>query len=157
MTEEKRQNIVDNLIPSKWDVGPYDWAILLKNMIATISGVTVTGSDGDPRPTAFQLPWRHRPKRRFGARSTSASGPARVLGNVPPEGQLWLAPRSAPKIELSLRGNLAQNISDCKAFLLKASLTLSKKVHIMRGMNKLPVATRAKILAMLCEGASMRS
>ena len=31
------------------------------------------------------------------------------------------------------------------------------KVHIMRGMNKLPVATRAQILAMLCEGASMRS
>jgi hypothetical protein len=27
----------------------------------------------------------------------------------------------------------------------------------MLGMNKLPIATRAKILAMLCEGASMRS
>jgi lambda repressor-like predicted transcriptional regulator len=27
----------------------------------------------------------------------------------------------------------------------------------MRGMNKLPVAQRAKILSMLCEGASMRS
>ena len=36
-------------------------------------------------------------------------------------------------------------------------LTLSMKVHIMRGMNKLPVAKRAQILSMLCEGASMRS
>jgi IS1 family transposase len=36
-------------------------------------------------------------------------------------------------------------------------LTLSKKVHIMLGMNKLSVAQRAQILAMLCEGASMRS
>jgi len=31
------------------------------------------------------------------------------------------------------------------------------KVHIMRGMNKLDVASRAKIPATLCEGASMRS
>ncbi len=31
------------------------------------------------------------------------------------------------------------------------------KVHIMLGMNKLPLAKRAQILAMLCEGASMRS
>ncbi len=31
------------------------------------------------------------------------------------------------------------------------------KVHIMLGMNKLPIATRAQILSMLCEGASMRS
>lgn len=31
------------------------------------------------------------------------------------------------------------------------------KVHIMLGMNKLPISTRAQILAMLCEGASMRS
>jgi IS1 family transposase len=31
------------------------------------------------------------------------------------------------------------------------------KVHIMFGMNKLPVGTRAQILSMLCEGASMRS
>jgi IS1 family transposase len=31
------------------------------------------------------------------------------------------------------------------------------KVHIMRGMNKLDTKTRAQILAMLCEGASMRS
>ena len=37
------------------------------------------------------------------------------------------------------------------------SLTLSMKVHIMLGMNKLPVAKRAQILSMLCEGASMRS
>jgi len=36
-------------------------------------------------------------------------------------------------------------------------LTLSMKVHIMPSMNKLDVASRAKILAMLCEGASMRS
>ena len=36
-------------------------------------------------------------------------------------------------------------------------LTLSKKVHIMSGMNKLPVAKRVQILAMLCEGVSMRS
>jgi IS1 family transposase/DNA-binding CsgD family transcriptional regulator len=36
-------------------------------------------------------------------------------------------------------------------------LTLSKKVHIKSGMNKLDVASRAQILAMLCEGASMRS
>jgi IS1 family transposase len=31
------------------------------------------------------------------------------------------------------------------------------EVHIMLGMNKLPVAQRAQILSMLCEGASMRS
>jgi IS1 family transposase len=31
------------------------------------------------------------------------------------------------------------------------------KVHIMSGMNKLDIAKRAQILAMLCEGASMRS
>lgn len=31
------------------------------------------------------------------------------------------------------------------------------KAHMMLGMNKLPVATRAQMLAMLCEGASMRS
>lgn len=31
------------------------------------------------------------------------------------------------------------------------------KVHIMRSMNKLPIATRAQMLSMLCEGASMRS
>ena len=31
------------------------------------------------------------------------------------------------------------------------------KVHIMWGMNKLPVSTRAQMLSMLCEGASMRS
>jgi IS1 family transposase/lambda repressor-like predicted transcriptional regulator len=31
------------------------------------------------------------------------------------------------------------------------------KVHIMRGMNKLPSAKRAQILSMLCEGSSMRS
>jgi IS1 family transposase len=31
------------------------------------------------------------------------------------------------------------------------------KVHIMRGMNKLPIATRAQMLSMLCEGTSMRS
>lgn len=31
------------------------------------------------------------------------------------------------------------------------------KVHIMRGMNKLPRAKRVQILAMLCEGSSMRS
>jgi lambda repressor-like predicted transcriptional regulator len=30
-------------------------------------------------------------------------------------------------------------------------------VHITLGMNKLPIAKRAQILAMLCEGASMRS
>jgi hypothetical protein len=31
------------------------------------------------------------------------------------------------------------------------------KVHIMLGMNKLDTETRAQILSMLCEGASMRS
>lgn len=31
------------------------------------------------------------------------------------------------------------------------------KVHIMLGMNKLPVAIRTQMLSMLCEGASMRS
>lgn len=36
-------------------------------------------------------------------------------------------------------------------------LTLSKKVHIIPGMNKLPAAQRAQILSMLCEGSSMRS
>src|SRR3977135_1794299 len=39
----------------------------------------------------------------------------------------------------------------------KTYLTLSMKVHIMLGMNKLPIAQRAQILSMLCEGASMRS
>ena len=36
-------------------------------------------------------------------------------------------------------------------------LTLSKKVHIMRGMNKLPLEKRVQILSMLVEGSSMRS
>ena len=31
------------------------------------------------------------------------------------------------------------------------------KVHIMLGMNKLPISTRVQILSMLCEGSSMRS
>lgn len=31
------------------------------------------------------------------------------------------------------------------------------KVHIMHGMNKLPLAKRAQILTLLCEGSSMRS
>jgi IS1 family transposase len=31
------------------------------------------------------------------------------------------------------------------------------KVHIMRGMNKLPISKRVQILLMLCEGSSMRS
>ena len=31
------------------------------------------------------------------------------------------------------------------------------KVHIMLGMNKLPLAKRAQILTLLCEGVSMRS
>jgi IS1 family transposase len=31
------------------------------------------------------------------------------------------------------------------------------KVHIMSGMNRLPVAKRVQILSMLCEGSSMRS
>src|SRR5579872_5441228 len=31
------------------------------------------------------------------------------------------------------------------------------KVHIMRGMNKLPLETRVRILTMLVEGSSMRS
>lgn len=31
------------------------------------------------------------------------------------------------------------------------------KVHIMHGMNKLPLAKRVQILSMLCEGSSMRS
>lgn len=37
------------------------------------------------------------------------------------------------------------------------SLTLSINVHNISSMNKLPVAQRAQILSMLCEGASMRS
>src|SRR5437667_12271662 len=36
-------------------------------------------------------------------------------------------------------------------------LTLSIKVHMMRAMNKLPLAKRVQILSMLCEGSSMRS
>jgi IS1 family transposase len=36
-------------------------------------------------------------------------------------------------------------------------LTLSIKVHIIRGVNKLSVAKRAQILSMLCEGTSMRA
>src|SRR5438094_8311391 len=31
------------------------------------------------------------------------------------------------------------------------------KVHIIRGMNKLPLAKRAQVLTLLCEGVSMRS
>ena len=36
-------------------------------------------------------------------------------------------------------------------------MTLSIRVHIMPGMNKLPSAKRAQILSMLCEGSSMNS
>jgi IS1 family transposase len=36
-------------------------------------------------------------------------------------------------------------------------LDAKHEVHIMRSMNKLPVAKRVQILAMLCEGSSMRS
>ena len=36
-------------------------------------------------------------------------------------------------------------------------LTLSKKVHIKMSVNKLPLSKRVQILAMLCEGSSMRS
>jgi IS1 family transposase len=36
-------------------------------------------------------------------------------------------------------------------------LTAKQKVHIKIGMNKLPHAKRTQILAMLCEGSSMRS
>lgn len=36
-------------------------------------------------------------------------------------------------------------------------LTVSTKVHIVCGMNKLPAAKRVQILSMLCEGSSMRS
>jgi IS1 family transposase len=36
-------------------------------------------------------------------------------------------------------------------------LTPKQKVHIQNGMNKLPLAKRIQILAMLCEGSSMRS
>src|ERR1700733_13656135 len=38
-------------------------------------------------------------------------------------------------------------------FLLDAK----QKVHIMRGMNKLPLEKRVQILSMLVEGSSMRS
>ena len=44
-----------------------------------------------------------------------------------------------------------------RAGCLQISLTLSKEVHIMRGMNKLPIAKRVQVLSMLCEGSSMRS
>ena len=44
-----------------------------------------------------------------------------------------------------------------KLQVLQMSLTLSKKVHIKIGMNKLPLAKRVQILSMLCEGSSMRS
>jgi len=37
------------------------------------------------------------------------------------------------------------------------SLDAKHKVHIMRSMNKLPLAKRVQILSMLCEGSSMRS
>src|SRR6266849_5452477 len=36
-------------------------------------------------------------------------------------------------------------------------MTLSIKVHIMPPMNKLPLAKRAQVLTLLCEGVSMRS
>src|ERR1700678_3448653 len=39
----------------------------------------------------------------------------------------------------------------------KLSLTLSIKVHIVIGMNKLPLEKRVQILSMLVEGSSMRS
>jgi IS1 family transposase len=48
----------------------------------------------------------------------------------------------------------------CKHYIRYASifkLTLSMKVHIKMGMNKLPLSKRVQILAMLCEGSSMRS
>lgn len=36
-------------------------------------------------------------------------------------------------------------------------LTLKQKVHIVAGMNKLPLEKRVQILSMLCEGSSMRA
>src|ERR1019366_4213418 len=36
-------------------------------------------------------------------------------------------------------------------------LTLKHKVHIINGMNRLPIAKRVQILSLLCEGVSMRS
>src|ERR1035437_1908312 len=36
-------------------------------------------------------------------------------------------------------------------------LTLKHKVHIINGMNRLPIAKRVQILSLLCEGSSMRS
>ncbi len=36
-------------------------------------------------------------------------------------------------------------------------LTLSMKVHIMPGMNKLGLGTRVQVLNMLCEGSSIRA
>lgn len=43
----------------------------------------------------------------------------------------------------------ARNVNYC--------LTISIKFSVMGGLNKLPVAKRAQVLSMLCEGSSMRS
>lgn len=41
--------------------------------------------------------------------------------------------------------------------LLALCLTVSIRIHITLGMNKLPLAKRVQILSMLCEGSSMNS
>src|SRR5688572_21837517 len=41
--------------------------------------------------------------------------------------------------------------------VIRICLTLSKKVHIMPRMNKLPLEKRVQILSMLVEGSSLRS
>ncbi len=42
--QSKRDVVVEGLIPPGWDRGPYDWAILIRDFLSTIPGVSITGS-----------------------------------------------------------------------------------------------------------------
>ncbi len=63
--------------------------------------------------------------------------------------------RSFPKPETTL--SMAFDDLDQIACPPRCQLDAKHKVHIMTGMNKLPIAKRVQILSMLCEGSSMRS
>jgi hypothetical protein len=57
-------------------------------------------------------------------------------------------------ISIAWRGKDASIISQ---LVLAIMLDAKQKSPDTRGMNKLPLAKRAQILSMLCEGSSMRS
>lgn len=42
--QEKRDSIVEGLIPKQWDKGPYYWALTVRDFLTTIAGVRATGS-----------------------------------------------------------------------------------------------------------------